>query len=436
VLLGFREVAAGLLWVRSEEYFHTGKYEELVPMFYIVTWLDPHQIDVYSTGAWHLAYNLGDGRLIPEGVKFLNEGIKNNPELFDLYFQQSWLHSNKVRDYPTALQFVRQAATKKSSDGERAPHYVFSQIAHNLEDSGRIPEMIRQWETNVNESWKQLYGMMRKKAKGTIRTKLDAFQAAAGDGLPKVGTVLADGEIDNWVSNDAEMKLLRDALSNQIHNLNTNYLRRDFFRKGVGQPGYRFDWNANPPRWVNVGDGKDYRQDTKFDFKVTKIAPRKLKVTGHLEGADFYNRLGPGRMTYTRLNVLFRDKNYEQLMKQYPDFDSQKANITWYRNDISFPTQERSELKPGERSTEFEFILDFSKDPETDWNRDPKMLYPLKSDEFELTVQLDPSFQSPFQQDFFGWKGEGLKDSRYLVVDERGVRVIRKTVTLKRSDVL
>jgi len=65
----------------------------------------------------------------------------------------------------------------------------------------------------------------------------------------------------------------------------------------------------------------------------------------------------------------------------------------------------------------------------------PTDLFPLKVDNYELTVTMDPTEQSPFHQDFFGWKGEGLTDDRYLVVDKRGVRTISKTVELKRSDV-
>ena len=59
-LLGFREAAAGLLWVRCDEFFHSGDYDAILPLVRLITWLDPHADNVYVTGAWHLSYNFTD----------------------------------------------------------------------------------------------------------------------------------------------------------------------------------------------------------------------------------------------------------------------------------------------------------------------------------------------------------------------------------------
>ena len=50
---GFREVVASWLWIRANDMFHSGDYEGLVPLVRTVVLLDPHQIDVYATGAVH-----------------------------------------------------------------------------------------------------------------------------------------------------------------------------------------------------------------------------------------------------------------------------------------------------------------------------------------------------------------------------------------------
>ena len=34
-------------------------------MIRIITWLDPHFIDVYETGAWHMDYNFTDFQHAP-----------------------------------------------------------------------------------------------------------------------------------------------------------------------------------------------------------------------------------------------------------------------------------------------------------------------------------------------------------------------------------
>src|SRR5579862_6003196 len=59
-MLGLQEAVAGALWVRADEFFHEGDYDAILPIVRLVTWLDPHQLDVYITGAWHLAYNFTD----------------------------------------------------------------------------------------------------------------------------------------------------------------------------------------------------------------------------------------------------------------------------------------------------------------------------------------------------------------------------------------
>src|SRR4051812_10117651 len=39
---GFRQVIAGLLWVRSDAFFHEGNYDAILPLIRLITWLDPN----------------------------------------------------------------------------------------------------------------------------------------------------------------------------------------------------------------------------------------------------------------------------------------------------------------------------------------------------------------------------------------------------------
>ncbi len=434
ILLGFREVAAGLLWVRADEYFHSGKYDELVPIFYIVTWLDPHQIDVYSTGAWHLAYNLGDQRLIPEGVKFLDKGIKDNPNIYDLYFQQAYMHYHKLHDYQTAEKYAQEAVKHPGTDGEPAPYYIHNTIAHSMRANGQIDAMFDQWNRNIAFSWKQLEPLLRTKGGPAVGAALDAAEKEYGS-LPLSQQILKYVALPSVVTaanKDPNIPKAMEGMLVQVRNLNVNILRREFFRKGAGQPGYKFDFTASPPHWVPSGDNQRHQINTHFDFHVVKVAPRKLKVIGRLEGADFQDKLEHHRL-YTRLDVWFRDKNFARRFALHADdFTWQKANLTTFKKQVSFPTED---TKPGQDSTEFSFILDFSKDPD-EMDHKPTDLFPMKADAFDLTVSMDPVGQSEFHQDVYGWKGEGLTDDKHLVVDERGVRTISKTVTLPRWEVL
>jgi tetratricopeptide (TPR) repeat protein len=146
-LIGFREVIAGLLWVRTDEFFHTGNFDAIVPMIRIITWLDPHQVDVYSTGAWHLSYNFTDSaeradrRYLPPAIKFMEEGIENNPNIWDLKFGLGFMiHCLKTLDFDEALYWEKEASLDKD-----CKLYVHRQIAHAYERSGKIDKAIEQW---------------------------------------------------------------------------------------------------------------------------------------------------------------------------------------------------------------------------------------------------------------------------------------------------
>lgn len=112
---GFREFMAGILWVRADGFFHSGNYDAVLPMLRLVTWLDPHNLDVYSTGAWHMGYNFtdeaqrSDRRYIPLALKFLDEGIANNPNVWDLYYEMGWMYYHKIQEPVNAVPWLLKA---------------------------------------------------------------------------------------------------------------------------------------------------------------------------------------------------------------------------------------------------------------------------------------------------------------------------------------
>ncbi|MDQ2985955.1 MAG: hypothetical protein M3R13_04455 [Armatimonadota bacterium] len=116
---GLREMVAGILWVQSDEYFHTGQFDAILPVIRLVTWLDPRQIEVYSTGAWHIGYNFtdeqnrSDRRYIPLALQLLDEGVRNNPNTYELYYDTGWMYHQKIDDnHPAAVDWFKQALSK------------------------------------------------------------------------------------------------------------------------------------------------------------------------------------------------------------------------------------------------------------------------------------------------------------------------------------
>src|SRR5437763_5401149 len=119
-MLGLQQAVAGALWVRADEFFHEGDYDAILPIVRMVTWLDPHQLDVYITGAWHLSYNFTDSsersdrRYIPAALQLLKEGDDNNTGVYDIAFEAGWQNKDKIKDFDAAEKWFRMATTRKA----------------------------------------------------------------------------------------------------------------------------------------------------------------------------------------------------------------------------------------------------------------------------------------------------------------------------------
>ena len=116
VIGGFRELIAGILWVKADSFFDTGNYDAILPLIRLVTILDPHQIDVYATGMWHIGYNFtdeeqrSDRRYIPAALALGKEGYKNNPTTYEMFFETGWMWYHKIDDdYDHAVDLFQQA---------------------------------------------------------------------------------------------------------------------------------------------------------------------------------------------------------------------------------------------------------------------------------------------------------------------------------------
>lgn len=345
-LIGLKEVVAGLLWVRADEFFHTGNYAAVIPIVRIVTWLDPHQIDVYDTGAWHLSYNFTDSqersdrRYIPASKALLREGITNNPDIYDLYFDLGWLNFNKVLDYPAAAVAFKNANQKKAVDpatgkDQMRPQFVGHSLAHAYEKSGDVDRAIQQWRENIVANRKYME------------------QAP----VPEQEAVMVDVAENN-------LALLLQEKEERA--------------------------NLQPTRNVN------------FNAHWQFIEPRKFRVWGTLDLPDG-----------ARVRLILRDSNFAE---------QQFENFTWQIDQDQTILIDDLYVRDGT----FSRTIDIERD---------SAIYPLKDEDYTMVFEFDPLRAPDFVQELIGWKGEGLAQQPYLV-EEDGVRKLRKTFSLKRSDLL
>ncbi len=89
VLSGFKGIAADLLWLNIENYWHSGQHYKMLPLLESIAWLQPHYITVWAVGGWHMSYNIfaevrdAKQNLIKkykEKIKKLSEKEKKNIE--------------------------------------------------------------------------------------------------------------------------------------------------------------------------------------------------------------------------------------------------------------------------------------------------------------------------------------------------------------------
>ena len=120
---GFRELIAGILWVKADSFFDTGNYDAILPLIRLVTILDPHQIDVYATGMWHIGYNFtdeeqrSDRRYIPAALALGKEGYQNNPNTYEMFFETGWMWYHKIDDdYEHAVDLFLEAREARGHD--------------------------------------------------------------------------------------------------------------------------------------------------------------------------------------------------------------------------------------------------------------------------------------------------------------------------------
>jgi hypothetical protein len=371
-MLGFREVAAGMLWVKADELFHEGKYQELVPYFSLVTFMDPHQVDVYSTGAWHLMYNFGDARMVPQGMAFLDEGIANNRNVWDLYFQKGWsMFDWPVENYDGALPLFRAALLHNGMDGTAPPRYIAHMVAHCLVRMNRLDEAKAQWR----------------------------------DCIAKAETEMANAKRANSLSDQTYWQQERDVCRMNLSLVTV----RQAYRRSLPQ----------------------HLKTITVQVDLKNMGPRILGMKCRLTGIPVLHDTG-GDVTNARTEIVVQDKDYDKLLAAHSkDFAWIGKHLTRLRTIYNIVESDGRIL-----SRKAEWIpLDLSKDTTLDPPRKPEDLFPLESKQYEVIVRLDPRVrrQPEAVQDELGWVGEGIAPGKDVIPGPDNGRIVEKRIVVPRE---
>ena len=127
---GFRSLAAEVIWFRADRLQDEGRFGELVQLATMLTYLEPHDTEVWSYAAWNLAYNISvrmpreEDRWpwVHQGLRLLrDQGLRWNPREADLYRELAFLFELKmgVKENDTAAPLY-QAEWRKIVEDVRA----------------------------------------------------------------------------------------------------------------------------------------------------------------------------------------------------------------------------------------------------------------------------------------------------------------------------
>lgn len=124
---GFRSLAAEVIWYRAERMQDEGRFAELVQLTSMLTWLEPHDAEVWTYSSWNLAYNISvrmpreedRWQWVHEAIRLLrDEGIRRNPAEASLYRELAFMFELKigVDDNDTAAKLYREEWRKIVAD--------------------------------------------------------------------------------------------------------------------------------------------------------------------------------------------------------------------------------------------------------------------------------------------------------------------------------
>ncbi len=166
---GLRSLVATWRSFVALEHFTNGDWVELEKEYDLITTLSPHNEYHWATGGWHLAYNASgyfqqqQGMLpqqrerltksyIRRGRQFFEDGIRNNPESWQLKSKLGNLYADEERypDYEKAAELFLSAA--ESDDAldfyKRAAIYALARVPSRRQEA--YDRLLVEWQSPEN----------------------------------------------------------------------------------------------------------------------------------------------------------------------------------------------------------------------------------------------------------------------------------------------
>jgi tetratricopeptide (TPR) repeat protein len=107
-----RTILSSYLYIRADLYHHErmekhywARDKATLPLYRLITALDPHNENAYDFGAYHLAINF---KKTDQAIDFLREGLKYNPRSFKLHFTMGDIYYTDS-NFTSAITYYEKA---------------------------------------------------------------------------------------------------------------------------------------------------------------------------------------------------------------------------------------------------------------------------------------------------------------------------------------
>jgi tetratricopeptide (TPR) repeat protein len=90
------------------EHMHLDQYQvkEIIPWLYYAVKMDPHNVGAYVLTSYWVIDRLGKTQ---EGIRFLREGLKNNPDSWEINAELGRVYFQDTKDYAAAVRVLTRA---------------------------------------------------------------------------------------------------------------------------------------------------------------------------------------------------------------------------------------------------------------------------------------------------------------------------------------
>lgn len=139
----FRVVFANLLWIKVDKYHHEHiaknpdwtKDTDILPMLRLITWLDPHFVQAYQVAGFMLSGSLGR---YEHARQLLEEGIRHNPNSYELYEEMGMAILRARKDYREAYPYLTKALSLAQDEFDRQRLQRFCEtVRRKMEEENR-----------------------------------------------------------------------------------------------------------------------------------------------------------------------------------------------------------------------------------------------------------------------------------------------------------